>query len=125
MIDFEKILAVKGKTKAELARFLEIEPRNINRIIKNDRIDFSKVESICSFLEISIIDALRISGYDDTPGGIDSKEFLEIASEAISAEIMKLFRDKIIAPYSALEAKDKEIAKLNREIGRLEAKTGK
>lgn len=122
MINFEKILELKGKSKADLARFLEITPNNVNRTIKNERIAFSQIENICSFCEISVIDALRISGYDDTAGVIDNREFLEIASDAFSAEMMKLFKNKVIAPYSALSDKDEEIARLNREIGKLEEK---
>ena len=41
MIDFEKILSLKGKSKAELSRFLEITPNNVNRVIRNPRITFS------------------------------------------------------------------------------------
>ena len=70
MIDFEKILKTKGKTKADLARFLEIQANNVNRVILNENITLSKIETICKFLDISVIDALRISGYDDTPGVI-------------------------------------------------------
>lgn len=121
MINFERILEAKGKSKADLARHLEITPNNVNRTIKNERIAFSLIENICAFCDVSVIDALRISGYDDTAGVIDNKELLSIASDAFSAELMKLFKDKVIAPYSAIEEKDKEISKLNREIGRLEA----
>lgn len=122
MIDFDKILELKGKSKSDLARFLEITPNNVNRTIKNKRITFSQIENVCSFCEVSIIDALRISGYDDTVGVVDSREFIEIASDAFSAELLKLFQDKVIAPYKTVDQKDEEIAELNRQIGRLEAK---
>ncbi len=64
MINFEEILKLKGKTKADLARFLEIQPSNVNRIIHNENISLSKIENICSFLDISLIDAMMISGYN-------------------------------------------------------------
>lgn len=119
MIDFEKILAAKGKNKADLARFLEIDPQNVGRTIRNPKIMFSKFESICRFCGISVIDALRLSGYDDTPGSVDPDEFINLASEAFAAELNKLFMDKKIAPYKALEDKDKEIIRLNNEITKL------
>lgn len=121
MIDFEKILSIKGKNKADLARFLEIEPNNVNRTIRNERIPLSKIESICEWLEISVIDAFRLSGYDDTPGSsLSYKEILETASESINEALLKMFSDKLIAPYKIVEEKEAEIGRLNREIGRLE-----
>ena len=122
MIDFEKILALKGKTKSDLARFLEIEPNNVNRTIRNERIPLSKIESICAWLEVSVIDAFRISGYDDTPGSTTSyRELLEAASDQLSEGLLKMFSDKLIAPYKVVEEKEAEIGRLNREIGRLES----
>lgn len=121
MIDFEKILSVKGKTKADLARFLEIDANNVNRTIRNERIPLSKIESICKWLEISVIDAFRLSGYDDTPGEVaDYAKILEVASDTVSEALLKLFAEKEIAPYRVVEEKDEEIRRLNREIGRLE-----
>ena len=121
MIDFEKILALKGKSKSDLARFLEIDANNVNRTIRNERIPLSKIESICTWLEVSVIDAFRISGYDDTPGSTTSyRELLETASDSISEALLKMFSDKLIAPYKVVEEKEAEIGRLNREIGRLE-----
>ncbi len=127
MIDFEKILKAKGKSKADLARFLDIDPSNVNRTIKNDNITLSKIENICSFLDISLIDAMRISGYDDTPGVIPETNQKEKVSEykdlllSLSDQLVDLYHKKILAPYSVVEEKEKEIKDLNREIGRLEA----
>lgn len=121
MIDFEKILTAKGKTKADLARFLEIEPNNVNRTIRNERIPLSKIESICEWAGISIIDAFRLSGYDDTPGvAADYAKILEEASDTVADALLKMFADKQIAPYRVVEEKEEEIGRLNREIGRLE-----
>lgn len=122
MIDVEKILTAKSKTKADLARFLEIEPNNVNRTIRNERIPLSKIESICEWIGISVIDAFRMSGYDDTPGvEVNYVKTIEKASGTASDELLKMFANKEIAPYSVVEAKEKEIERLNREIGRLEA----
>ena len=127
MIDFEKILKAKGKSKADLARFLDIDPSNVNRTIKNDNITLSKIENICSFLDISLIDAMRISGYDDTPGVIPETNQKEKVSEykdlllSLSDQLVDLYHKKILAPCSVVEEKEKEIKDLNREIGRLEA----
>ena len=126
MIDFEKILSCKGKNKADLARFLEISPTNVNRVIKNERIPFSQIENICSFLDISIIDALRISGYNDTPGiSLSVENYSKLVSdlsEPLTLKLLEMFKDGSICPGSAVEAKEKEIERLNRLIGSLERK---
>lgn len=128
MIDFEKILKIKGKTKADLARFLEIQANNVNRVILNENITLSKIETICKFLDISIIDALRLSGYDDTPGvapepAQQKKKILDYKNLllSLSDQLIELYNNKVLAPYSVVEEKEEEIRKLNREIGRLEA----
>ena len=125
MIDFEKILEIKGKTKAELARFLGIDANNVNRTIRNERITLSKIESICNWAGISVIDCFRISGYDDTPGiEADYAKILEEASDSITETLLRMFSEKQIAPYRIVEEKDEEIGRLNREIGRLEGLIG-
>lgn len=128
MIDFEKLLRERGKSKADLARFLDIDPANVNRTIKNDNIPLSKIENICSFLGISVIDAFRASGYDDTPGvapepAQQKKKILDYKNLllSLSDQLIELYNNKILAPYSVVEEKEEEIRRLNREIGRLEA----
>ena len=131
MFDFEKILKTKGKTKADLARFLEIQANNVNRVILNENITLSKIETICKFLDISVIDALRISGYDDTPGVIpketEKKKTLDYKNLllSLSDQLIELYNQKVLAPYSIVEEKDEEIRKLNREIGKLESELEK
>lgn len=123
MIDFEKILKLKDVKKSDLARFLEIGPQNVDRTIKNERIPFSLIEKICSFLSISVIDALRLSGYDDTPNSkLSVGDYAKLATtlaEPFSAKLVEMFSKGEIFPASVVEAKDKEIQRLNREIGRL------
>lgn len=127
MINFEKLLKEKGKSKADLARFLDIDPANVNRTIKNDNIPLSKIENICSFLGISVIDAFRLSGYDDTPGvtpkATEKEKILDYKDLllSLSDQLIELYNNKVLAPYSVVEEKEEEIRKLNREIGRLES----
>ena len=70
---------------------------------------------------------MRISGYDDTPGVIPETNQKEKVSEykdlllSLSDQLVDLYHKKILAPYSVVEEKEKEIKDLNREIGRLEA----
>lgn len=127
MINFERILKIKGKTKADLARFLEIQANNVNRVILNENITLSKIETICKFLDISVIDALRLSGYDDTPNvkpqDDEKKKILDYKNLllSLSDQLIELYNQKVLAPYSVVEGKEEEIRKLNREIGKLES----
>lgn len=127
MIDFEKLLRERGKSKADLARFLDIDPANVNRTIKNDNISLSKIENICSFLDISVIDAFRASGYDDThevttEPAQQKKKILDYKNLllSLSDQLIELYNNKVLAPYSVVEEKEEKIQKLNREIGKLE-----
>lgn len=123
MIDFEKILSLKGKSKAELSRFLEITPNNVNRVIRNPRITFSQIENICKFCEISVIDALRVSGYNDADGlDLSTAQYANMIadlSEPLSKALLDMFKAGEIYPACVLKEKDREIERLNREIGRL------
>lgn len=51
----------------------------------------------------------------------ESLDFITAGGEAFSLHIVKMMNDRLIAPYGLLVEKDKEIEKLNRQIGRLEA----
>lgn len=51
----------------------------------------------------------------------DSLDFITAGGEAFSSMIVRMMNEKQIAPYGLLADKDKEIADLNRQIGKLEA----
>lgn len=51
----------------------------------------------------------------------DSIEFVTAGGEAFSNMIVRMMNEKQIAPYGLLADKDREIADLNRQIGKLEA----
>jgi transcriptional regulator with XRE-family HTH domain len=49
----------------------------------------------------------------------DAKDLLFAGADAFSRQIIQMMNEKLIAPYSMLVEKDKEIERLNREIGSL------
>lgn len=51
----------------------------------------------------------------------DSLDFITAGGEAFSSMIVRMMNEKQIAPYGLLADKDREIAELNRQIGKLEA----
>lgn len=56
-----------------------------------------------------------------TPITAESLYFITAGGEAFSSMLVRMMNEKQIAPYGLLADKDKEIAELNREIGKLEA----
>ena len=48
------------------------------------------------------------------------QEFMNVGADAFTRQLVKMMNEKLIAPYGLLLEKDKEIEKLNRQIGRLE-----
>jgi transcriptional regulator with XRE-family HTH domain len=52
----EKFLKEKGKTKRELAKFLNIKENSINRTLKNPGIALSKLMKIANFVDVDIIE---------------------------------------------------------------------
>lgn len=51
----------------------------------------------------------------------DCLDFITAGGEAFSSMIVRMMNEKQIAPYGLLADKDREIAELNRQIGKLEA----
>ena len=51
----------------------------------------------------------------------DSLDFITAGAEAFSSMLVRMMNEKQIAPYGLLADKDREIAELNRQIGKLEA----
>lgn len=53
-----KLLKRNGKSKKELADFLNLHQGSISRVLKNEAITIDKLKSIASFLEIDLFDLL-------------------------------------------------------------------
>ena len=49
-----RLLKEKGKTKRELAAFLDIHENGINRLIGNNKISMERLEQIACFLEMNV-----------------------------------------------------------------------
>lgn len=53
--------------------------------------------------------------------GISPQEFMMSGADAFSRQIVQMMNDKLIAPYGMIAEKEKEIERLNRLVGKLEA----
>jgi len=54
----EKYLKKQGKTKRDLAKFLDIKENSINRTLRNPNLTIKKLGLIAEFLEVDINDLL-------------------------------------------------------------------
>lgn len=117
MIDLKRLRKEKGITQKELAQLLSCGQSFIANV-ENGRRDLPPVKieilerkfgNICSYIT------------NDTEKMKVSTDILFAGADAFSRQLIQLMNEKLIAPYSMITEKEKEIERLNREIGRLEA----
>lgn len=92
-----------------------------NQVKKRPSID--KIESIKRAYP-DINEDWLLTGEGDmlvSPSKADNCKAEIAKGEGISAAIVRMMNERQIAPYGMLADKDREIAELNRQIGRLEA----
>ncbi|MDH6307982.1 transcriptional regulator with XRE-family HTH domain [Dysgonomonas sp. PFB1-18] len=119
--DLKRFRTDNNLTQSELAELFSCGQNFISRIergirqIPPDKLDIlqSKFGNISKYYTDKID---PISVPEATP-----QEVMHVGADVFSRQIVKMMNDKLIAPYSLLEEKEKEIERLNRKIGRLEA----
>lgn len=121
ILDLKKFRSDKNLTQKDIADLLGVTQVFISRVEKGEKqipqekmvILQSKYGYITDYLTE---EKEAISIPDATP-----KDLLFAGADAFSRQIIQMMNEKLIAPYSLLIEKDKEIAKLNQEIGKLKA----
>lgn len=120
VFDLKRFRGDKKVTQAELTTILECRQSFISaiesgkRALPKDKMDIleKKYGDISDY----------ITAKEDTViHGVTPLEMMQVGADAFSRQVVKMMNDKLIAPYGMLTEKEKEIEKLNREIGRLEA----
>lgn len=120
--DLKRFRVDKKLTQANLAELFSCNQNFISRIesgIRNipaDKLDIlqDKYGDISEYYT-------RTEITESPKQEVSAKEILAVGADAFTRQIIEMMNDKLIAPYTLLEEKDKEIERLNREIGRLEA----
>lgn len=138
MIDLKRLRIEKGITQKELAELLSCGQSFIANV-ENGRRELPPVKmeilekefgNICSYItnDIEEIKPKENKTKPILPKQHSQPEKTEVSTEilfagadAFSRQLIQLMNDKLIAPYSMVTEKEKEIERLNREIGRLEA----
>lgn len=130
MIDLKRLRKEKGITQKELAQLLSCGQSFIANV-ENGRRDLPPVKieilerkfgNICSYIT-NDVEAKTIAPkqHSQTEKMEVSTDILFAGADAFSRQLIQLMNEKLIAPYSMITEKEKEIERLNREIGRLEA----
>lgn len=126
MIDLKRLRKEKGITQKELAQLLSCGQSFIANVENGRR----KFGNICSYITNDIEEIKPIENKPKTiaPKQHSQTEKMEVSTDilfagadAFSRQLIQLMNEKLIAPYSMITEKEKEIERLNREIGRLEA----
>lgn len=117
--DLKRFRVDKKLTQADIAEMFSCNQNFISRI-----------ESEIRNIPADKLDILRdrfgdISEYfkkkEDSKSSANINDVLSAGADAFTMQLIEMMNDKIIAPYTLLEERNKEIERLNREIGRLEA----
>ena len=128
VFDLKAFRKDKNITQAEIARMFSCNQNFISRIESGIRqIPMDKLE----ILQSEFDDISKYYKDSDPPKtnqqtkqvqvNEDSLDFITAGGEAFSSMIVRMMNEKQIAPYGLLADKDREIAELNRQIGKLEA----
>lgn len=138
MIDLKRLRKEKGITQKELAQLLSCGQSFIANV-ENGRRDLPPVKieilerkfgNICSYITNDVEEIKPIENKPKTiaPKQHSQTEKMEVSTDilfagadAFSRQLIQLMNEKLIAPYSMITEKEKEIERLNREIGHLEA----
>lgn len=119
--DLKRFRLDKKLTQVDLAELFSCNQNFISRIEKGIRqTPPEKLDILQSkYGDISMYYTEEKEGVsipDATP-----QDIMMAGANAFSRQIVQMMNEKLIAPYSLLVEKDKEIEKLNREIGKLQA----
>lgn len=120
VFDLKRFRSDKKITQAELTTILECRQSFISAIESGKRALPKDKRDILENKYGDISDYITTKE-DTTISGVTPLEIMHVGADAFSRQVVKMMNDKLIAPYGMLTEKEKEIEKLNREIGRLEA----
>lgn len=132
MFDLKRFRKDNKLTQEEMADILSCGQAFISHVEKGikdlpqDKMNIleERYGNICSYVSGNITSINREQKQPKKMEEVstDAKDLLFAGADAFSRQIIQMMNEKLIAPYSMLVEKDKEIERLNREIGRLEAR---
>ena len=106
-----RLLKEKGKTKRELAAFLDIHENGINRLIGNNKISMERLEQIARFLDMNV--KVLFDKIYPQPSG-SSEEVLKVRDKSYSEteEIILLLAEIIKGQKTIKEIEENNATQL-------------
>lgn len=129
IFDLKAFRKDKNITQMEIAKMFSCNQNFVSRIesgirpIPTDKLEIlqSKFGDISEYYKEILEPPQNDKQTKQVQVNEDSLDFITAGGEAFSTMIVRMMNEKQIAPYGLLADKDKEIADLNRQIGKLEA----
>lgn len=120
VFDLKQFRKDKNLTQVEVAELFSCKQNFISNIeagikqMPQDKLDIlqSKYGDITEYITTK---------QDMVIQGVSPQEFMMTGADAFSRQIVQMMNDKLIAPFGMIAEKDKEIERLNRLVGKLEA----
>ncbi len=119
--DFKRFRKEKNLTQMELAELLSCKQSFLSSVENGKRPLPQSMIDILAAKYDDISDYIIENTQDILLKNVTPEDLLFTGADAFSRQVVQMMNDKLIAPYGILTEKDKEIEKLNRKIGRLEA----
>ncbi len=119
--DFKRFRKEKNLTQMELAELLSCKQSFLSSVENGKRPLPKSMIDILAAKYDDISDYIIENTQDILLKNVTPEDLLFTGADAFSRQVVQMMNDKLIAPYGILTEKDKEIEKLNRKIGRLEA----
>lgn len=121
VFDLKQFRKDKKLTQKDLADLLKVNQVFISRVEKGEK-QFSQEKLVILQSKFGYI----TDYFKEQPEAISvpeasTQDILFAGADAFSRQMIQMMNEKLIAPYSLLVEKDKEIERLNREIGKLQA----
>lgn len=121
VFDFKRFRQDKKITQVELAELLFCKQSFISLVESGKRPLPQPMIDILESKFGNTDDYITNETQDILIKDIAPEDILLAGADAFSRQVVQMMNDKLIAPYGMLSEKDKEIEKLNRRIGKLEA----
>lgn len=120
IIDFEALRKENNLTQTDLAKILGVGQSFLSALERGKKtLSKDKIEILKNkFGDISkyITDQPKL-----VIEGVTSEDVKRMSVDVFTKKLIEMMNDKLIAPYALVDDQKKEIERLNRYIGRLEA----
>lgn len=121
VFDFKRFRQEKKFTQVEAAELLSCAQSFISAVESGKRRMPQQMIDVLESKFGDTDDYITNEAQDILIKDVAPEDILLAGADAFSRQVVQMMNDKLIAPYGMLSEKDKEIEKLNRKIGKLEA----